>query len=362
MSCPDPSVRFQHRCVRRASAHIKDGERKLRSRRSHGSEGCHYSLHTGHHSLHVQLLLQLLCNLLHGKMLGFYHGRYPYGLLHTGFSRKRTGDLHRSKRIYRKDIRNADVVILTLGHIRHAGFDPLKHVPYVCIFLSVNITDLSCILKSIHDLVRPGVNVDPGFPFSVEKHFSGGKDILPNVSIRRSDHHRASFSDQAFGNRCHHSCLFRIQPQKGGDSIRIAQHPDTCSGQSHLDGCQLVLRHSADMAHLVNDRNLFIQTVFHKDSFICLKNHSPDIQFRNMLIQSCRRLLIGKFARGHNNIRNARFSLPDIFQEKKISYRLSCSCRSGGVMADHGGFGNNGFRNGLHRRIPDHRSRLVEPH
>ena len=196
----------------------------------------------------------------------------------------------------------------------------------------------------------------------MEKYFPGGKDILPHVSVRRTDHHRASLSDQAFCNGRHHSRLFRVQSQKGGDPVRIAQHPDTCSGKGHFDGGQLILRYPADMAHLVNDRDSFIQTVFHKDSLIRLKDHTPDIKFRNMLIQSGRSFLIGKLAGGYNNIRNTRFSLPDVFQKEEITHRLSRPRRGGGIVADHGGFGNNSFRNSLHGRIPDHRSRLVKTH
>ena len=81
-----------------------------------------------------------------------------------------------------------------------------------------------------------------------------------------------------------------------------------------------------------------------------------------MLVQPGRRLLIGKFAGGHDDIGHAGFPLPDIFQKKKIAHRLSGSRGSGGIVSDHGGFRNDCLRDRLHGCIADHRSSLVQAH
>ena len=56
---------------------------------------------------------------------------------------KGTGYLHRSQGIHRQNIRDADIVILRLAHIRHPGLDARKHIAYVRLFLTVNVADLA---------------------------------------------------------------------------------------------------------------------------------------------------------------------------------------------------------------------------
>ena len=188
------------------------------------------------------------------------------------------------------------------------------------------------------------------------------KNILSDVSVWGADHNRAPFSDQALCNRSDCSCFLRIQSQESGNAVRIAQHPYSGSRQSYLNSGQLIFRNPADMPDFINNGNLLVQTVFHKYCLISLKDQPPDIKFRNMLVQPCRNLLIGELICCHYNIGNSRFPLPDIFQMKKITGCLTCSCRSGRIVPDHGRFGNNGFCNGLHCRISDHRGCLIKTH
>ena len=201
MSRTNSSVCLQHCCICRASAHIKNGKRKLCSRRRHCSNRSHHRLHSGHNRFYRKLLLKMLCNLLHGKMLCFNHCCNSHCFFHTGFSRKRTGNFHRCQSIYRQNIGNTNILFPCFSYIFHTGFNPPKHISHICVSLSVNIPDFSRILKGFHDSVRSCINVDRELLVSMKCDFSCRKNVFFHISVRRLNNDCASLSHKTFCNR-----------------------------------------------------------------------------------------------------------------------------------------------------------------
>ena len=114
------------------------------------------------------------------------------------------------------------------------------------------------------------------------------------------------------------------------------------------------------MRNFINDRQLFAQPVLYQNSFVCLQDHSHNIERIGSLIQNCGHLLIRIGLGSRDNILCTGYPAGQVLNQENLPYCLSGSCRSGRIVPDHGGIRYDSLCQSLHRSITDHGRGLVQ--
>ena len=170
-------------------------------------------------------------------------------------------------------------------------------------------------------------------------------------------------ADQGPGNGHHLPGLIRGQAEQGCDAIGIGEHLHHAASRGNFHRGTHPQRHLIHQGHLIHDGDLSIQPVVDQHAVIPLHDGRGDLAAAGAapVDQSGRLLKIHGLGNDRNIVLSPR-GLLQVGDQDGLSHTHAHTARCGGIVADHGGLGDDGLGNGLHCHIADDGGGLVEPH
>ena len=350
--------------VCRAGAHVQNGQGLIGARGSEGAADGHVGLHAAHLNRNPDLLGKLPGDGLHLEAVRLDHGGDAHGVLLGKLVGQAALNLLGCERVDRQQILNLDVLGVLAGQIRHDLAHLLQHAAGVGSRLSPHILQAGNGLHGLHDPVGPVVHIHlDAAVFPQQLNRAGRNFPLLHVSGRGLDHHRRAVSNQSPGDGHHLPGLIGGQAKQGGDAVGVGEHLHHAAHGGHLHGGTHTDGHLVNQRHLVYDRDLAGQAVVNQHAVIPLDNGCGDLAVTGggPVDQPGRHLKV------HRPGHHCNIVLPDrrLFQlrdEDRLAYAHTHSAGCGRVVADHGGFGDDGLGNGLHGHIADDGGGFVQAH